>query len=62
MTWLDGTRREAWLRTDDAMDFTVRAVAAVASALSSNERPFGAFTPAQAFGAEIVTRAGATIQ
>lgn len=58
--WPDGTIREGWLQMGDAMDFTVRVAAeSVARLLQGQARP-GAFTPAQAFGAELAETAGGT--
>lgn len=59
--WPDGTQREAWLRTDDAMDFTASSVAAVVQALAGPDVPTGAFTPAHAFGPQIALDAGAEL-
>jgi short subunit dehydrogenase-like uncharacterized protein len=56
--WPDGSRREAWLRTGDAMEFTARSVTAVVLALQTAQVPTGAFTPAAAFGPQIAVAAG----
>jgi short subunit dehydrogenase-like uncharacterized protein len=56
--WTDGTEREGWLRTGDAMDFTTAVVAEAALRLARGDGRPGAFTPAAAFGAEIATDAG----
>lgn len=58
VTWPDGTRREGWLRADDAMDYTAAVLAAVVARIAAGERPHGAFTPADAFGFTIATEAG----
>ena len=56
--WPDGSRREAWLRTGDAMEFTARSVTAVVLALQAAQVPTGAFTPAAGFGPQIAAAAG----
>jgi short subunit dehydrogenase-like uncharacterized protein len=58
--WPDGTRREGWLRADDAMDYTADAVTAAVIRLAGGDRPVGAWTPAAAFGPELATAAGGT--
>jgi short subunit dehydrogenase-like uncharacterized protein len=58
--WPDGTRREGWLRADDAMDYTADAVTAVVARLADGPRPAGAYTPAAAFGPEMAAAAGGT--
>lgn len=58
VTWPDGTRREGWLRADDAMDYTAAVLAAVVARITAGDRPHGAFTPADAFGFTIATEAG----
>ncbi|MFF0264848.1 saccharopine dehydrogenase NADP-binding domain-containing protein [Kribbella sp. NPDC004536] len=60
VTWPDGTTREAWLRTGDAMDFTTGAAAEVAVRLARGEGRRGAFTPACALGPEVAEAAGGT--
>nr|WP_296766111.1 hypothetical protein [Rhodococcus sp. (in: high G+C Gram-positive bacteria)] len=57
--WPDGTTRESWLRTDDAMDYTSDVLTVVIRALHAGTAPRGAFTPAAAFGAALATNAGA---
>lgn len=59
--WADGTRREAWLRAEDSMDFTAASVAAVVTALRRDDVKTGAYTPAAAFGPQIAVDAGATL-
>lgn len=59
VTWPDGTRREAWLRAEDAMDYTADVLAAVVRRLRAGSAPRGAFTPAAAFGPGIAVEAGA---
>ncbi|GAA1585055.1 MULTISPECIES: saccharopine dehydrogenase NADP-binding domain-containing protein [Kribbella] len=61
VTWADGTTREAWLRTGDAMDFTTSAAAETAVRLARGEGRRGAYTPACALGPELAEAAGATI-
>lgn len=61
VTWADGTTREGWLRTGDAMDFTANAAAEAAVRLARGEGRRGAFTPARALGPELAEAAGATI-
>lgn len=56
--WGDGTRREGWLRADDAMDYTDAVLAAVVTRIAAGDRPHGAFTPAGAFGFTIAAEAG----
>ncbi|GAA4677480.1 saccharopine dehydrogenase family protein [Frondihabitans cladoniiphilus] len=58
--WSDGTTREAWLRAEDAMDYTADVLVAVVHRFQAGTAPRGAFTPAAAFGPEIATEAGAT--
>lgn len=61
VTWPDGTTREGWLRADDAMDFTAGVSAEVAARLARGEGKPGAYTPAAAFGPDLVTAAGGEI-
>lgn len=56
--WADGTHREGWLRTGDAMAFTVDAVVEVVGRLLRSEGRPGAYTPAVAFGPDLATAAG----
>ena len=56
--WPDGTRREGWLRADDAMGYTADAVTAVVARFADGNRPAGAYTPAAVFGPEIAAAAG----
>jgi short subunit dehydrogenase-like uncharacterized protein len=56
--WFDGTHREGWMRTGDAMDFTVRAASEVAFRLARNEGRPGAFTPGALFGRKLAVEAG----
>jgi short subunit dehydrogenase-like uncharacterized protein len=56
--WPDGSSREGWLRTGDAMDFTVGAVAEAAARLARGAGQPGAHTPAAAFGPDIALAAG----
>ncbi|MCC9176799.1 hypothetical protein [Arthrobacter sp. zg-Y750] len=58
--WADGTRRESWLRADDAMDYTADVLTAVVRALYAGTAPRGACTPAAALGPGLATDAGAT--
>lgn len=58
--WPDGTRRESWLRADDAMDYTADVLAVVVRALRNGTAPRGAYTPAAALGPVLATDAGAT--
>jgi short subunit dehydrogenase-like uncharacterized protein len=51
--WPDGTHREGWLRTGDAMDFTVAALAEAALRLARGDAAPGAYTTAAAFGPDI---------
>lgn len=60
-TWPDGSVREGWLRAGDAMEFTADALSVIATKLISEAAPYGAFTPAAAFGPEIAVAAGATL-
>ena len=59
--WADGTRREAWLRAEDSMDFTAESAAAVVMTLRRDEVKTGACTPAAAFGPQIAVNAGAKL-
>ncbi|MGZ0151121.1 hypothetical protein ACXJJ3_28975 [Kribbella sp. WER1] len=56
--WADGTTREAWLRADDAMDFTTRAAAETAVRLARGEGRRGAYTPACALGPDLAEAGG----
>ncbi|AZS89457.1 hypothetical protein ELQ87_38320 [Streptomyces griseoviridis] len=56
--WADGTRREGWLRADEAMDFTSGVTATVTALLADGAGRPGAWTPAGALGADIATKAG----
>lgn len=56
--WNDGTRREGWLRLDDAQHFTERATAEVARRLLADQAQPGAYTPAALFGASLATDVG----
>lgn len=58
--WRDGSRRESWLRAEDAMDYTRDVVYAVVRRLIAGTAPVGAFTPAAGFGPGIAEEAGAT--
>jgi short subunit dehydrogenase-like uncharacterized protein len=57
--WPSGLVREGWLRTGEAMTFTVGAVTEVARRLAKGEGRPGAFTPAGLFGPEVALAAGA---
>jgi len=61
VTWPDGTTREGWLRTGEAMDFTAAVSAEVAARLARGEGKPGAYTPAAAFGPDLATAAGGEI-
>ncbi|OZM81689.1 NAD(P)H-binding protein [Pseudonocardia sp. MH-G8] len=56
--WPSGLVREGWLRTGEAMTFTVGAVTEVAQRLAKGEGRPGAFTPAGLFGPEVALAAG----
>jgi short subunit dehydrogenase-like uncharacterized protein len=58
VTFPDGNKREGWLRTDDAMEFTFAAAAEVAQRLLAGEGRPGAHTPCALFGSEIAKAAG----
>ncbi|WP_329134760.1 saccharopine dehydrogenase NADP-binding domain-containing protein [Streptomyces sp. NBC_00670] len=58
-TWPDGTTHEMWLRTGEAMEFTTRLAAEVATRLSRGEAAPGASTPATLFGPGLAEAAGA---
>lgn len=45
-------------RADDAMDYTADVVTEIAVRLARGEAPVGAYTPAEAFGADLATAAG----
>nr|WP_062339587.1 saccharopine dehydrogenase NADP-binding domain-containing protein [Herbidospora sakaeratensis] len=60
--WPSGRVREGWLRTGEAMTFTVEAVAEVARRLAGGEGRPGAFTPARLLGPEVALAAGAEFQ
>ncbi|WP_030454782.1 saccharopine dehydrogenase NADP-binding domain-containing protein [Herbidospora cretacea] len=57
--WPSGRVREGWLRTGEAMTFTVGAVTEVARRLAEGRGRPGAFTPARLFGPEVALAAGA---
>jgi len=61
VTWPDGTSREGWLRTGDGMDYTADLAAEIATRLARGEGKPGAYTPAAAFSADLITAAGATL-
>jgi short subunit dehydrogenase-like uncharacterized protein len=54
----DGSTREGWLRTGEAMAFTAAAAAEVATRLARNEGRPGAYTPGSLFGPELAVQAG----
>jgi short subunit dehydrogenase-like uncharacterized protein len=56
--WPDGTSREGWLCTGEAMEFTSAVMAECALRLAQNGAAPGAYTPAAAFGPELATAAG----
>jgi len=58
LEWSDGTAREGWLRTGDAMEFTVEVLAEVAVRLANGLGRPGAFTPGALFGADLATEVG----
>ncbi|HWO63180.1 MAG TPA: saccharopine dehydrogenase NADP-binding domain-containing protein [Umezawaea sp.] len=59
LEWPSGRVREGWLRTGEAMTFTVGAVTEVALRLAKGEGRPGAFTPAGLLGPEVALAAGA---
>ncbi|TXS35610.1 saccharopine dehydrogenase NADP-binding domain-containing protein [Streptomyces sp. OR43] len=59
INWPDGTVREGWLRTGDAMDFTSAVAAQTALRLAAGEGRPGAHTPSAALGPDIALAAGA---
>ncbi|MFR9725227.1 saccharopine dehydrogenase NADP-binding domain-containing protein [Streptomyces sp. MS19] len=61
VTWPDGTVREGWLRTGDAMDFTSAVAAQTALHLAAGKGRPGAHTPAAALGPDLATAAGGHI-
>ncbi|GAB2806872.1 saccharopine dehydrogenase NADP-binding domain-containing protein [Lentzea nigeriaca] len=61
VTWPDGTSREGWLRTGEAMDFTAAVATEIAARLARGEGKPGAHTPAAAFGPDLATAAGGRI-
>ena len=58
--WADGTVREGWMRTGEAMAFTSAVAAEVALRLSRGEGTPGAATPGAMFGPELAEAAGGT--
>lgn len=58
--WPSGETGEAWLRAEEAMDFTVAAMAEVAVRLARGEGRPGAHTPGALFGPELAVAAGGT--
>ncbi|MFJ9179315.1 hypothetical protein [Streptomyces sp. NPDC102360] len=59
ITWTDGTVREGWLRTGDAMDFTAAVAAQTALQLAEGKARPGAHTPSAALGTSLAITAGA---
>lgn len=59
--WADGTVREGWLRTEDAMRFTVKSIVEVAARLARGEGKPGAHTACGLFGWELAEAAGAEL-
>ena len=59
--WSDGTVRTAWLRADDAGDFTAAVAAAVAGRIARGLAAPGAHTPVPAAGLDLVQEAGAEL-
>lgn len=57
--WPSGRVCEGWLRTGEAMTFTVGAVTEVAQRLAKGEGRPGALTPGRLFGPEVAPAAGA---
>jgi len=57
--WCDGTVAEAWLRAEDAMDFTAATAAEVALRLCRGAGTPGAWTPGALFGAGLASDVGA---
>lgn len=58
--WRSGETGEAWLRADEAMGFTVAAMAEVALRLARGQGRPGASTPGALFGPELAGAAGDT--
>ena len=58
IAWSGGETREGWLRTGDAVVFTIEVLAEVAMSLLRNEGRPGSYTPAELFGADLAERAG----
>ncbi|MFD0484316.1 saccharopine dehydrogenase NADP-binding domain-containing protein [Kineococcus sp. GCM10028916] len=59
--WPDGTTRTAWLRAEEAMDFTVAAATEVTLRLAAGDGRPGAFTPVELFGTGLAEAAGAVL-
>ncbi|MCH0558436.1 saccharopine dehydrogenase NADP-binding domain-containing protein [Streptomyces sp. MUM 16J] len=57
-TWPDGSQTEGWLRTDDGMDYTADVITETALRLADGHAPYGAYTPAAAFGPDLAIAAG----
>ncbi|WP_428342442.1 NAD(P)H-binding protein [Mycobacterium sp.] len=56
--WADGTVREGWLQTGDAMDFTSQVGVEVTQSLLKGEGRPGAYTPGALLGPQLAVRAG----
>jgi short subunit dehydrogenase-like uncharacterized protein len=56
--WSSGITREGWLRTGDAMTFTIATVVEVTRRLVHQEGQPGVFTPGALFGADLAIQAG----
>lgn len=59
--WADGSSQEAWLRADDAMEFTTRVLAETALRILDGKGAPGAGTPIQLLGADLVEAAGGEV-
>lgn len=59
--WHDGRVAESWLRTGEAMAFTVAVTSEVAARLARGEGRPGAFTPGGVFGESLVPAVGADL-
>lgn len=59
--WADGSSQVAWLRTDDAMEFTTRVLAETALRILAGKASPGAGTPIELLGPDLVGATGGEI-
>lgn len=59
--WSSGMKRQGWMRTGDAMEFTADVMARIAVRLIRGDGSPGCYTPGALFGAELATECGGEI-